>query len=102
MGGSRPRNFQRRNAMKLPSYQLLQNAASADALSAAPRVARAQTYPTRPVRMIVPCARRGQIDVTARLIAQKLSQHLGREFYVENIVGGNIGTDRVAQATPNG
>jgi tripartite-type tricarboxylate transporter receptor subunit TctC len=88
--------------MKLPSYQLLQMAADAGALSAAPLVVRKQAYPTRPVRMIVPSARGGHTDVTARLIAQKLSQHLGKEFYVENIVGGNIGTGRVAQATPNG
>jgi tripartite-type tricarboxylate transporter receptor subunit TctC len=78
--------------MKLPSYQILEMAAGAGT----------QTYPTRPVRMIVPSARRGPTDVTARLIAQKLSLRLGKQFYVENIVGSNIGTGRVAQATPNG
>jgi len=77
-------------------------AAGTGTLSAGPGLATAQAYPTRPVRMIVPAARYGQTDVIARLIARKLSQHLGKQFYVENIAGGNIGTGQVAQATPNG
>jgi tripartite-type tricarboxylate transporter receptor subunit TctC len=63
-----------------------------------------QTYPTRPVRMIVTFAPGGPTDVAARLIAQKLSESLGRQFYVENVAGasGNIGTVQAAKAAPDG
>src|SRR5256885_16814368 len=63
-----------------------------------------QTYPTRPVRVIVTFAPGGPTDVAARLIAQKLSESLGRQFYVENVAGasGNIGTAQAAKATPDG
>src|SRR5215470_7030993 len=74
---------------------------------AAPILARSawsQAYPTRPVRMIVPLAAGGPTDVFARLIAQKLSDSTGKQFYVENIpgAGGNIGIGRAAQAAPDG
>ena len=61
---------------------------------------RAWAYPERPVRMIVPLAAGGPTDVFARLIAQKLSDSLGKQFYVENIpgAGGNIGIGHAAQA----
>jgi tripartite-type tricarboxylate transporter receptor subunit TctC len=67
-------------------------------------VAWSQTYPTRPVRMIVPLAAGGPTDVFARLIAQKLSDAAGKQFYVENIpgAGGNIGIGRAAQAAADG
>ena len=67
-------------------------------------VAWAQTYPTRPVRIVVPFAPGGPTDVFGRLIAQKLSEHFGKQFYVENIVGagGNAGTGQVARAAPDG
>src|SRR5215470_6999266 len=63
-----------------------------------------QAYPTRPVRVIVTFAPGGPTDVAARLIAQKLSESLGRQFYVENIAGasGNIGTAQAAKAAPDG
>lgn len=63
-----------------------------------------QDYPSRPVRVIVPYAPGGQTDVVARLIAQHLSDKLGKQFYIENAAGagGNIGTGRAAQATPDG
>jgi tripartite-type tricarboxylate transporter receptor subunit TctC len=63
-----------------------------------------QTYPMRPVRIIVPLAAGGPTDVFARLIAQKLSEATGRQFYVENIpgTGGNIGIGRAAQAPADG
>ena len=53
----------------------------------------AQAYPSRPVRVIVPVAAGGANDTTARLFAQKLSEHLGQQFYVENVpgAGGNLG-----------
>jgi tripartite-type tricarboxylate transporter receptor subunit TctC len=86
--------------MTLPRRTFLHLAAGAAALPAVSRIARAQAYPTRPVRMIVPYATGGPTDVFARLIAQKLSEQLGRQFYVENIggAGGNIGMGRGARA----
>jgi tripartite-type tricarboxylate transporter receptor subunit TctC len=64
----------------------------------------AQDYPAKSVRVIVPFAPGGPTDVCARLIAQKLSESLGRQFYIENIVGagGNIGTGQAAKARPDG
>src|SRR3984893_7137494 len=90
--------------MKLPRRRLLHLAAGVAAFPAISRVARAQAYPARPVRVIVPFAPGGPTDVCARLIAQKLSEHLGKQFYVENVpgAGGNIGTGRAAQAAPDG
>ena len=90
--------------MKLPRRRFLHLAAGAAALPALSRVARAQAYPSRPVRVIVPFAPGGQTDVVARLIAQKLSDRLGQQFYIENATGagGNIGAGRAAQAAPDG
>jgi len=63
-----------------------------------------QTYPARPVHVIVPLAAGGPTDVFARLMAQRLSDATGKQFYVENIpgAGGNIGIGRAAQAAPDG
>jgi len=90
--------------MKLPRRQFLHLAAGAAALPAVSHTARAQTYPARPVRIIVPFAPGGPTDVFARLIAQKLSEHLGKQFYVENVAGanGNIGTGQAAKAPHDG
>ena len=90
--------------MKLPRRRFLHLAAGAAALPLLPHIARAQAYPTRPVRVIVPFAPGGQTDVVARLIAQKLSDRLGQQFYIENAAGagGNIGAGRAAQAAPDG
>jgi tripartite-type tricarboxylate transporter receptor subunit TctC len=68
------------------------------------RRARAQTYPSRPVRVIVPVAAGGANDTTARLFAQKLSESLAQQFYVENIAGagGNLGIGTAARAAPDG
>src|SRR5215469_696624 len=84
--------------------QLLRLAAGAAALAAVPRIGTAQTYPARPVRVIVPFAPGGPTDVFARLMAQKLSEQMGVQFYVEDIAGagGNIGAGRAAQSTPDG
>ena len=67
-------------------------------------IASAQTYPTRPVRVIVPYAAAGPTDILARLTAQKLSEDLGKQFDVENIggAGGNIGMGEGARAAPDG
>ena len=69
-----------------------------------PHLAAAETYPARAVRVIVPFAPGGQTDVIARLMSQKLSEHFGQQFYVENKAGagGNIGTGLTAQAAPDG
>ena len=67
-------------------------------------IAAAENYPARPVRIIVAFAPGGPTDIVGRLIALKLADRLGQQFYVENIGGGggNIGTVRAAQATPDG
>jgi len=89
--------------MKESRRRFLQLAGAA-ALSSRPGVAEAQAYPARTVRMIVPFAPGGPTDVAARLIAQKLSEQLGKQFYVENLAGasGNIGTGQAARARPDG
>src|ERR1700751_2360135 len=68
------------------------------------RAAAAQSYPARPVRVIVPFAPGGITDVVARLIAEKWGEHLGKQFYVENLTGGsgNIGMGQAAKAAPDG
>jgi len=90
--------------MKFPRRQFLKLAASAAASSALSGIATAQSYPVRPVRVIVPYSPGGPTDVCARLIAQKLSDQLGKQFYVENITGagGNIGTGQAARSAPDG
>src|SRR5262249_41609775 len=96
-------NPSNRHHMTFPRREFLRLAAGAAALAAVPRIGTAQTYPARPVRVIVPFAPGGPTDVFARLMAQKLSEHMGAQFYVENIVGagGNIGAGRAAQSTPD-
>src|SRR4029077_4306336 len=90
--------------MKLPRRRFLYLAASAVPLYSLSRIARAQTYPARPVRVIVPYAPGGPTDVFSRLMAQKLSEQLGKQFYVENIGGGggNVGMGQGAKAAPDG
>jgi tripartite-type tricarboxylate transporter receptor subunit TctC len=90
--------------MPLPRRDFLRFAAGAAALSTLPGRAQAQAYPARPVRMIVPFAPGGQNDAIGRLVAQKLSEHLGKQFVIENVGGGggSIGTGRVAQAARDG
>jgi tripartite-type tricarboxylate transporter receptor subunit TctC len=90
--------------MKLPRRHFLHLAAGAAALPAVSRVTRAQAYPTRPVRVIVPYAPGGPTDIFGRLVAQSLSEHFGKQFYVENIggAGGNVGMGQGARATPDG
>jgi tripartite-type tricarboxylate transporter receptor subunit TctC len=89
--------------MKLPRRLFLQLAAAA-ALPAAPRIAGAQAYPVRPVRLIVPFASGGASDILARLIGQWLSERLGQPFIVEMRpgAGGNVGTEAVVSSPPDG
>jgi tripartite-type tricarboxylate transporter receptor subunit TctC len=79
-------------------------AAGVAALPAVSRIARAQAYPSRPVRLIVPIAPAGAADITARLIGQRLSERLGQPFIIDNRPGGggNIGTEAVVRAPADG
>jgi tripartite-type tricarboxylate transporter receptor subunit TctC len=90
--------------MKLPRRLFPKLAAGAVALPAVPRSARAQAYPQRPVRLIVPFASGGASDILARLIGQWLSERLGQPFVVEMRPGaaGNVGTEAVATSLPDG
>jgi tripartite-type tricarboxylate transporter receptor subunit TctC len=90
--------------MKIRHRRFLHLAAGAAALSSAPRIAWAQTYPARPVRLIVAFAPGGVTDTFARLMGQRLGERLGQQFFVENITGatGNIGTGLAAKAAPDG
>src|SRR6201984_3824596 len=84
--------------------KILQLLAGAAALAARSRTAAAQAWPARPVRIIVPFQPGGSTDIFARLAAQKLTEHFGKQFYVENIAGatGNVGTAQAARAAPDG
>jgi tripartite-type tricarboxylate transporter receptor subunit TctC len=90
--------------MKLPRRQFLHLAAGAAALPAISRIARAQAYPTRPVRIIVSAPPGGAIDILARLMGQWLSEHFGQPVIVESKPGAgtNIGTEFVVRAPPDG
>jgi tripartite-type tricarboxylate transporter receptor subunit TctC len=90
--------------MKLPRRNFLHLAASTAALPVVSRIARAQAYPTRPVRIIVGFAPAGTTDIAARLMAQWLSERLGQQFVIENRPGASttIGTEAVVRASPDG
>jgi tripartite-type tricarboxylate transporter receptor subunit TctC len=90
--------------IKFPRRRFLHLAAGAAALPAVARVARAQAYPTRPVRLIVGFAAGGPADISARLIGQWLSERLGQTFIIENRpgAGGNLATEMVVRARPDG
>jgi len=90
--------------MKLLRREFLHWIAGVAALPSLPRVARAQAYPSRPVRLIVPAAAGGPSDLIGRLIGQKLSEAWGQQFIVENIPtgAGNVGVGMVAKAAPDG
>ena len=90
--------------MKHPRRNFLYLAAGVAALPAVSRFARAQAYPSRPVRAVVAFAPGGVTDTFARVMAQKLTEQLGKQVYVENIAGasGNLGTGQVAKAAPDG
>jgi tripartite-type tricarboxylate transporter receptor subunit TctC len=90
--------------MKLPRRNFLHLAAGAAALPLVSRMARAQAYPSRPVRIVVPFTPGGASDITARLMGQWLSERLGQQFVIDNRPGGgtNIGTEAVVRAPADG
>jgi tripartite-type tricarboxylate transporter receptor subunit TctC len=90
--------------MKLLRRHFLKLAAAAAAAPALPRLAAALAYPTRPVRIVAGFAAGGGVDITARLIGQWLGGRLGQSFITENRpgAGGNIGTEAVVTAAPDG
>src|SRR6516165_6627830 len=91
-------------SMKFPRRRFLQLAASAPALSVLGRVASAQTYPSRPVLLLVGYAPGGVNDIVARLTGQMVSERLGQQFIIENRpgAGSNLATEAVVRANPDG
>ena len=90
--------------MKLPRRRFLYLATGAVALPAVTRGAGAETYPSRPVRIIVAGTAGNTTDIFARLIGRRLSERLGQPFIIENRpgAGSNIGTETVVRASPDG
>jgi tripartite-type tricarboxylate transporter receptor subunit TctC len=90
--------------MKLPRRRFLRLAPCAAALAVLPRAASAQAYPTRPVRIIIGVPPGGPLDISARLIGQRLSERLGQQFIADNRpgAGGNLGTEAVVRAPADG
>jgi tripartite-type tricarboxylate transporter receptor subunit TctC len=90
--------------MKLPRRSFLHLTAGASALSALSRIAIAETYPARPVRIIVPFGSAGATDIVARVVGHWLSERLGQQFIVDNRpgAGSNIGTEAVVRSAPDG
>src|ERR1700712_3656239 len=90
--------------MTVARRQFLQLAAGAAVLPAVSGIARAETYPARPIRLIIGYTPGGSADLTARLMGQWLSERLGQPFVIENRPGGgtNIATEAVVRAPPDG
>jgi tripartite-type tricarboxylate transporter receptor subunit TctC len=90
--------------MRFSRRCILQTGASAFLLSTAARPSLADTFPSRPVRVIVPFAPGGPVDVLGRLLGQKFSDHFGQQFFIENLAGagGNIGTGKAAKSEADG
>jgi tripartite-type tricarboxylate transporter receptor subunit TctC len=99
-----PHGNDRRLIAQHPRRRFLSLAAGAAALPAASRIARAQSYPTRPVRLIVGFPAGGPTDIIARIMAQYLSERLGQAFIIENRPGAasNVATETVVRARPDG
>jgi tripartite-type tricarboxylate transporter receptor subunit TctC len=90
--------------MKLPRRQILHLAAGAIAQPAISRIASAQSYPTRPITIIVPVPAGGGLDAFGRILAESIRPSLGHSIIVENVPGasGSLGVGRVARAAPDG
>src|SRR5712692_9211799 len=100
----RPQTFSEEDAMSFPRRRFLRLAGAAIALPAVSRIASAQAYPTRPVRLIIGYPPGGSADITARLVGQWLSERLGQPFIIESRPGGGtyIATVAVVRAAPDG
>jgi len=98
------RDFWEVTMKKLPRRQFLHLAAGAAALPALSRIARAQTYPARPINFVVPFAAGGPLDAMARIMADHMRGSLGQPVLIENVAGaaGSIGVGRVAHAVSDG
>ena len=94
------------STMPLPRRRLLKLAAANLALTtlALPRIARAQTYPSRPITMIVPYTAGGPTDTVGRVVAERMRAELGQPVVLENVAGagGSIGLGRLARSAPDG
>ena len=90
--------------MKLPRRRFLRLAAGAAVLPTASRLAGAETYPSRPITMVVPFPAGGPTDTLARILADRMSASLGQTVIIENVSGasGSVGLGRVARASPDG
>jgi tripartite-type tricarboxylate transporter receptor subunit TctC len=90
--------------MDVVRRRFVQGAVAAAAIPLLPLPARAQTYPTRPIRFIVPLAPGGGLDFVARLFGEYLSRHIGQQIYIENKLGagGMIGIETAAKSSPDG
>jgi tripartite-type tricarboxylate transporter receptor subunit TctC len=90
--------------MRIPRRRFLHLAGGAAALPTVPRIARAQTYPTRPITMIMAFPAGGPADVVGRVMAERMRNSLGQAIIIENISGanGSIGVGRAARAKPDG
>ena len=99
-----PRGNERRSMTQHPRRRMLSLAAGAAVMPAVSRMAWSQTYPSRPITIIVPFAAGGPTDVIARTLADRMRTSLGQPVIVENVTGGGgtIGVGRVARATPDG
>src|SRR6266446_6044650 len=99
-----PRSSERRLVTQHPRRRILSLAAGAAVMPAVSRIAWAQAYPTRPVRIVVGYPAGGALDIVARIMGQWLSERLGRQFIVENRPGAgtNIATEAVVTAAPDG
>src|SRR5436190_13865201 len=93
-----------RRHLQLVRRQFVRLAGAAAIAPALARVGWTQTYPARPVRVIVPYAAGSSIDIVARLIGQRLTESFGQNFYIENLPTGaaNVGTTAAAQAPADG
>jgi tripartite-type tricarboxylate transporter receptor subunit TctC len=93
-----------RDTMRFPRRKFLRWAAGAAALPAISQIAGAQTYPTRPVTIIVPFAAGGATDVGARVVGEHMTRTLGQQFLIENVAGagGTTGSTRAMRANPDG
>jgi tripartite-type tricarboxylate transporter receptor subunit TctC len=90
--------------MKLPRRRFLHLAAGGAALPVLSPIARAQTYPSRPITLVVPFPAGGSTDAVGRILAERMRVSLGQAVVIENVggAGGSIGVGRVARATPDG